>query len=94
MFLHRWSYTCMDLEESLQAQYLGTAHSLAEFYLYKDPSGEDFYVDAVHIGKLFTTVNVNGTQPEVFIIYEGEKKFNHVLKIPKNLMISSCSSYT
>uniref|UniRef100_A0A3P8VH65 PKHD1 like 1, tandem duplicate 2 n=1 Tax=Cynoglossus semilaevis TaxID=244447 RepID=A0A3P8VH65_CYNSE len=93
MFLHRWSYTCMDLEESLQAQYLGTAHSLAEFYLYKDPSGEDFYVDAVHIGKLFTTVNVNGTQPEVFIIYEGKKKFNHVLKIPKHLMISSCSSY-
>lgn len=74
MFLHRWSYTCMDLEESLQAQYLGTAHSLTEFYLYKDPSGEDFYVDAVHIGKLFTTVNVNGTQPEVFIIYEGGKK--------------------
>ncbi|XP_056273684.1 fibrocystin-L-like [Pseudoliparis swirei] len=45
----KWSYKCMDLESSLQTDYVGSDYALQEFYLYKD--GGDFYVDAVHIGK-------------------------------------------
>jgi len=45
----RWSYKCMDLESSLQTDYVGSDYALQEFYLYKDRG--DFYVDAVHIGK-------------------------------------------
>ncbi|XP_033493349.2 PKHD1 like 1, tandem duplicate 1 [Epinephelus lanceolatus] len=56
---HKWSYKCMDLQSSLQTEYIGSEYSLHEFYLYKDISGEDFYVDAVHIGKRPTTVDEN-----------------------------------
>lgn len=52
----------MDLQSSLQTEYIGSEYSLHEFYLYKDISGEDFYVDAVHIGKRSTTVDENGMQ--------------------------------
>lgn len=52
----------MDLQSSLQTEYIGSGYSLLEFYLYKDVSGADFYVDAVHIGKRATTSDENGTQ--------------------------------
>ncbi|KAM9340526.1 fibrocystin-L-like [Symphorus nematophorus] len=56
---HKWSYKCMDMQTSLQTQYVGSKYSLLEFYLYKDTSGADFYVDVVHIGKRPTTAEVN-----------------------------------
>uniref|UniRef100_A0A3Q2VVI1 PKHD1 like 1, tandem duplicate 2 n=1 Tax=Haplochromis burtoni TaxID=8153 RepID=A0A3Q2VVI1_HAPBU len=61
-FLHRWSYKCMNLQSSLQTQYIGSRYSLLEFYLYKDTSGEDFYIDVVHIGKMATAIDENGTE--------------------------------
>ncbi|KAM7384668.1 hypothetical protein PAMA_011835 [Pampus argenteus] len=56
---HKWSYKCIDLKTSLQIEYVGSRYSLLEFYLYKDVSGADFYVDAVHIGKTPTTNDEN-----------------------------------
>ncbi|XP_071356429.1 PKHD1 like 1, tandem duplicate 1 [Trachinotus anak] len=56
---HKWSYKCMDLQSSLQTEYIGSRYNLLEFYLYKDASGADFYVDAVHIGKRPTTSDEN-----------------------------------
>uniref|UniRef100_A0A3B4Y5A4 PKHD1 like 1, tandem duplicate 2 n=1 Tax=Seriola lalandi dorsalis TaxID=1841481 RepID=A0A3B4Y5A4_SERLL len=53
--------TCVDLQSSLQAEYVGSGYELLEFYLYKDATGADFYVDAVHIGKRPTTSDENGT---------------------------------
>ncbi|XP_025757857.1 PKHD1 like 1, tandem duplicate 1 isoform X2 [Oreochromis niloticus] len=55
----KWSYKCMNLRSSLQTQYIGSRYSLLEFYLYKDASGEDFYIDAVHIGKMATATDEN-----------------------------------
>lgn len=52
----------MNLRSSLQTQYIGSRYSLLEFYLYKDTSGEDFYIDVVHIGKMATAVDENGTE--------------------------------
>lgn len=52
----------MDLQSSLQTQYIGNKYNLLEFYLYKDASGADFYVDAIYIGKSPTTIDENGTQ--------------------------------
>ena len=52
----------MDMQTTLQTQYIGSKYSLLEIYLYKDASGADFYVDVVHIGKRRTTSDVNGTQ--------------------------------
>lgn len=52
----------MDLKTSLQTDYIGSKYNLLEFYLYKDVSGADFYVDAVHIGKRATTNDENGLQ--------------------------------
>ncbi|TNN42134.1 Fibrocystin-L [Liparis tanakae] len=54
----KWNYKCMDLESSLQTDYVGSDYALQEFYLYKD--GGDFYVDAVHIGKQPTANDENG----------------------------------
>ncbi|KAM9839131.1 PKHD1 like 1, tandem duplicate 1 [Aulostomus maculatus] len=56
---HKWSYKCVDLESSLQAEYIGSGYSLLELYLYGDEPGADFYVDAVHIGKTPTTFDEN-----------------------------------
>ncbi|XP_036949440.1 PKHD1 like 1, tandem duplicate 1 isoform X2 [Acanthopagrus latus] len=55
----KWSYKCMDLLSSLQTEYIGSQYSLQELYLYKDESGADFFVDAVHIGKRATTMVEN-----------------------------------
>lgn len=52
----------MNLQSSLQTQYIGSRYSLLEFYLYKDTSGEDFYIDVVHIGKMATAIDENGTE--------------------------------
>ncbi|XP_029299003.1 LOW QUALITY PROTEIN: PKHD1 like 1, tandem duplicate 1 [Cottoperca gobio] len=56
---HTWCYKCLDLESSLQNDYIGSRYTLQMFYLYKDVSGADFYVDAVHIGKRATTNEEN-----------------------------------
>ncbi|XP_030597029.1 PKHD1 like 1, tandem duplicate 1 [Archocentrus centrarchus] len=54
-----WSYKCMNLQTSLQTQYIGSRYTLLEFYLYRDASGEDFYVDAVRIGRTSTAIDEN-----------------------------------
>ncbi|KAG7219453.1 hypothetical protein INR49_009287 [Caranx melampygus] len=53
--VHSWSYKCLDLQSLLQTDYIGSGYELLELYLYRDASGDDFYVDAVHIGKRATT---------------------------------------
>ncbi|KAM6899772.1 PKHD1 like 1, tandem duplicate 1 [Xenentodon cancila] len=55
----KWSYKCVDLKSSLQTQYVGSRHAVLEIYLYKDVSGADFYVDAVHIGRTPITIDYN-----------------------------------
>ncbi|KAM4540003.1 PKHD1 like 1, tandem duplicate 1 [Odontesthes bonariensis] len=55
----KWSYKCLDLQSSLQAEHIGSSYSLLQLSLYKHASGEDFYVDAVHIGKRPTTADEN-----------------------------------
>ncbi|XP_061682368.1 PKHD1 like 1, tandem duplicate 1 [Syngnathoides biaculeatus] len=52
---HTWSYKCVDLQTSLETDYIGSDYTVEEIYLDTDDSGEDFYVDAVHIGKKRTT---------------------------------------
>lgn len=52
----------MDMQSSLQTDYIGSRYNLLNFFLYKDASGADFYVDAVHIGKTPTTSDENGTK--------------------------------
>ncbi|KAM6974364.1 PKHD1 like 1, tandem duplicate 1, partial [Tautogolabrus adspersus] len=53
----KWSYTCLDLKMSLQTEYTGSNFKMQALNLYKDDSGADFYVDAVHMGKNPTTRN-------------------------------------
>ncbi|XP_071061003.1 fibrocystin-L-like [Pseudochaenichthys georgianus] len=55
----KWSYKCMDMESSLQNDYIGGKYTLLEVYLYKDASGADFYVDAIHIGESATAMEEN-----------------------------------
>lgn len=62
LYLHRWSYKCLDMLSSLQTEYFGSNYNLLEFYLYRDTPTAEFYVDAVHIGKRVTTFDENGTQ--------------------------------
>lgn len=50
----------MDMQSSLQTNYIGSSYKLLEVYLYKDDSGADFYVDVVYIGKMATTMDTNG----------------------------------
>lgn len=50
----------MDMQSSLQTDYVGSSYSLLEVYLYKDDSDADFYVDVVYIGKMPTTMDNNG----------------------------------
>lgn len=59
-FLCRWGYKCIDMQSSLQTDYVGSSYSLLEVYLYKDDSDADFYVDVVYIGKMPTTMDNNG----------------------------------
>ncbi|XP_056153970.1 fibrocystin-L-like [Lampris incognitus] len=56
---NNWSYKCVDLLSSLQTEFLGGRYELLGLYLYKHASGEDFYVDAIHLGKRATTNNEN-----------------------------------
>lgn len=52
----------MDMLSSLQAEHIGSMYNLQEIYLYKDDSGTEFYVDAIHIGHNPTTYDVNGME--------------------------------
>lgn len=65
----------------LQTDYVGSRYSLLEFYLYKDVSGEDFYVDAVHIGKRPTTSDEHGTEPPSAIRQQQSNTFPHALNL-------------
>ncbi|XP_011607160.2 fibrocystin-L isoform X2 [Takifugu rubripes] len=56
---NKWSYKCMDMLGSLQAEHIGSAYNLQEIYLYKDDSESDFYVDVIYIGQNPTTYDVN-----------------------------------
>ncbi|KAM3858592.1 fibrocystin-L-like [Diretmus argenteus] len=50
-----WSYKCVDLLSTLQTQFFGSRYELLQLSLYKHNSGEDFYVDAVRLGKTAST---------------------------------------
>uniref|UniRef100_UPI003AACF14E PKHD1 like 1, tandem duplicate 1 n=1 Tax=Centroberyx gerrardi TaxID=166262 RepID=UPI003AACF14E len=56
---HNWSYKCVDLLSALQTEFFGSRYELQHLYLYKHESGEDFYVDAVYLGKRASTTDEN-----------------------------------
>uniref|UniRef100_A0A8C4EZ61 PKHD1 like 1, tandem duplicate 2 n=1 Tax=Dicentrarchus labrax TaxID=13489 RepID=A0A8C4EZ61_DICLA len=85
----KWSYTCMDLQSSLQTEYIGSKYSLLELYLYKDESG-DFYVDAVYIGKTPTTIVPHKRRPPPF---ESSGHSFEVFSITKDTSTGSQISY-
>ncbi|XP_040908783.1 LOW QUALITY PROTEIN: PKHD1 like 1, tandem duplicate 1 [Toxotes jaculatrix] len=91
---HKWSYKCMDLQSSLQTEYIGSRYSLLELYLYKDVSGADFYVDAVHIGKRPTTSDENAVphkrRPPPF---ESSGRSFEVISVTKDTWADSQISY-
>ncbi|XP_042362122.1 fibrocystin-L-like [Plectropomus leopardus] len=91
---HKWSYKCMDLQNSLQTEYIGSNYNLYQFYLYKDESGEDFYVDAVHIGKTPTTIDENGVphkrRPPPF---EASGRYFEVIAVTMDTSVASQTSY-
>uniref|UniRef100_A0A667X934 PKHD1 like 1, tandem duplicate 2 n=1 Tax=Myripristis murdjan TaxID=586833 RepID=A0A667X934_9TELE len=60
LFLHSWSYKCVNLLSSLQTEFVGSMYELQHLYLYRD--GGDFYVDAISLGKRATTTDDNGVQ--------------------------------
>uniref|UniRef100_A0A3Q3X6F5 Uncharacterized protein n=1 Tax=Mola mola TaxID=94237 RepID=A0A3Q3X6F5_MOLML len=47
-----WNYKCVDMLSSVQSQFFGSKYNLLEIHLDRDDSGAEFYVDAVHIGKV------------------------------------------
>ncbi|KAG9339164.1 hypothetical protein JZ751_024022 [Albula glossodonta] len=54
-----WSYICVDLLTPTQTEYPGSGYSLLEISLYKETSQQDFFVDAVHLGRSATTFDIN-----------------------------------
>ncbi|XP_063041153.1 fibrocystin-L-like [Engraulis encrasicolus] len=55
-----WQYACVDLMSSLQTTYRGSNYMMSELHLYKDEEAEieeDYYVDAVHLGRMPTVTN-------------------------------------
>ncbi|KAJ8273405.1 hypothetical protein GJAV_G00101260 [Gymnothorax javanicus] len=54
-----WSYTCVDLLSPLQTEYSGSGYSLLDVSLSKDEDDQDFYVDAVYLGRRATVIDVN-----------------------------------
>ncbi|XP_035847175.1 fibrocystin-L-like [Sander lucioperca] len=90
-----WSYKCMDLQSSLQTEYIGNSYSLLEFYLYKDVSGADFYVDAVYIGKTPTTDDENAVpQKRRLPPFESSGRSFEVIAVSKATSTASQISYT
>ncbi|KAI3358131.1 hypothetical protein L3Q82_003134 [Scortum barcoo] len=91
---HSWSYKCIDMQSALQTEYIGSQYNLLEFYLYKDGSGEDFYVDAVYIGQRPTTTDENAVphkrRPPPF---EGSGRSFEVIAVNKNASTPSQISY-
>uniref|UniRef100_A0A3B4U1D6 PKHD1 like 1, tandem duplicate 2 n=1 Tax=Seriola dumerili TaxID=41447 RepID=A0A3B4U1D6_SERDU len=89
-----WSYKCVNLQSSLQAEYVGSGYELLEFYLYKDATGADFYVDAVHIGKRPTTSDENAVphrrRPPPF---ESSGRSFEVISVNKDTSAASHMSY-
>ncbi|XP_034748677.1 fibrocystin-L-like [Etheostoma cragini] len=90
-----WSYKCMDLQSSLQTEFIGSSYSLQEFYLYKDNSGADFYVDAVYIGKTPTTddetvVPLKRRPP----LFESSGRSFEMIAVSKTSSSASQISYT
>lgn len=56
---------------ALQTEFIGSNYQVLEIYLYKEESDEDFYVDAIHIGKKATTNDEQGTHSSIFILALG-----------------------
>ncbi|XP_030644362.1 PKHD1 like 1, tandem duplicate 1 [Chanos chanos] len=54
-----WGYLCVELLSELQTEYTGSDFRLLELYLYKETDEEDFYVDAVHLGREATAFDTN-----------------------------------
>uniref|UniRef100_A0A8C5N9V4 Fibrocystin-L-like n=1 Tax=Gouania willdenowi TaxID=441366 RepID=A0A8C5N9V4_GOUWI len=96
VLLHRWNYKCMNVLSSLQAVRFGSRYKLSEVYLYKDDSGEDFYVDVVYIGKRSSTIALSDNdiprlrRPHPF---EGTGKFFEDVSVSKHFMNMSHISY-
>ncbi|XP_030003200.1 fibrocystin-L-like [Sphaeramia orbicularis] len=91
----KWSYKCTDLLSSLQSKYFGNQFKLHQVHLYKDDSDEDFYVDAVNIGKTPTTNDENAVvhkrRPPPF--ESSGRSFNNLL-ISKDTSVNSHIIYT
>ncbi|KAM9737277.1 LOW QUALITY PROTEIN: PKHD1 like 1, tandem duplicate 1 [Menidia menidia] len=55
----QWSYKCLDLQASVQSQQGGSNFRLLQLNLHRDASGQDFFIDAVRIGKRPAMVSEN-----------------------------------
>ncbi|XP_062385127.1 fibrocystin-L-like [Sardina pilchardus] len=49
-----WHYTCVDLMTSLQTEYTGRDYQMTELHLSSATEGDEYYVDAVHLGRSAT----------------------------------------
>ncbi|KAM3595703.1 uncharacterized protein V6R79_001361 [Siganus canaliculatus] len=91
----KWSYKCMDLQSPLQTQYVGSKYTLLELYLYRAASDEDFYVDAVHIGKRPTANDENAVphlrRPPPF---ESSGRYFEEISVSKDTSAGSQIRYT
>lgn len=55
-----WLYTCVDLMSSLQIEHVGTNYMMTELHLSRAEEAEDeedYYVDAVHLGRSVTVLD-------------------------------------
>ncbi|KAF7655004.1 hypothetical protein LDENG_00062160 [Lucifuga dentata] len=90
----RWGYKCMDMLSSLQTDFIGSNYEVLEIYLYKDDSGEDFYVDAIHIGKTATTIDENAiTYKRRPRLFESSEKVFSEISVIKDTSTASQISY-
>ncbi|XP_067833370.1 fibrocystin-L-like [Heptranchias perlo] len=69
---NQWSYTCINLLNLVESRYPnGRNFLLNAIYLYKDTSGQDFFVDTVYIGQQATVNNQDDipmrTRPPLYV---------------------------
>nr|XP_045000409.1 fibrocystin-L [Jaculus jaculus] len=56
---NKWTYTCIDLLDTIQTKYSGTNFSLQRISLQKASESWSFYVDVVYIGQTSTVSTLN-----------------------------------
>ncbi|XP_057684607.1 fibrocystin-L-like [Corythoichthys intestinalis] len=81
---HIWNYKCINMKTSWPTNYEGSAFTIDEIYLYEDESGEDFYVDAVYIGRNPTTLDEQSVlQRRRAPAFDGSNRFFGEISVVK-----------